>query len=382
MKKTAVGALIVALSGCIAWLLVEKSPVSNSNAQPREVMRSGLIGGKAESDGRLSLPPDEEMSPSDDVDREDAPPPQVPAMDSDSLCTLDPSSLCDSLSRLIVKGESEDTILLSDEIVLRGDAADPSLKRMLHSGNTAVETVAMRLLIRIGTPSSMVIAMERVINGSPSDAEEDVIKQFANVRNAAVADALVNMAKSVKGDESRVHFSKILRNMEGTAVVEALAKSAVQTTDPSVSAYSRQILAGMNKPSGFPALETILDTGGSPELQAAAASALATIGNGKACESLENHASNCPCCIDAIAQIKSPYAQKALLNIVRTDKTKAVRNAALTALSRYKSPELASELSSIASGETDEEMGAQISNTARQINELCESVNGASTNSP
>jgi hypothetical protein len=320
------------------------------------------------------------MMPPDGIEQGDSAP-AGSTLDPDALSALDTTSVCDLLARLIVKGESEDTILLCDEVVVRGDEAIPALKTMLSSGNRAVATVAMRMLLRIGTVSSVVVATERVVHAHDSAAEMNLIKEYSNIQSHAVDDSLVNMARLAKSEEDRECFSRILRNMEGTDVIEALAKSAASTDDPSASEYCCRILAGMNKPSGIPALEGILDTG-SADLQAAAASALATIGNGKACELLANHASSCSCCIDAIAQVRSPYAQKTLLNLVRTDGSEAVRNAALIALSSCRSPELASQLASMAADEKDEDMKERISKTADGIRVLCKCSNGGETNTP
>ena len=88
----------------------------------------------------------------------------------------------------------------------------------------------------------------------------------------------------------------------------------------------------MSRPSNVPALENLLLDDARPAVQETAAAALAGIGDGRACRALADFGAEIPACREALARVRSPYAEAALREIAASDPDAGVRAAAQQAL--------------------------------------------------
>jgi HEAT repeat protein len=229
-------------------------------------------------------------------------------------------------------GESPEAVAIASELVRRGDGAVGEVERWLHSGVPAAETAAVRLLARIGTPRAVAAAIVRLCQEPESDAQGDLVKAFGNVRSRAVADVVVDMAAREDRPEHRHNLAAVLAAMEGSEVVEALAERIRMEDGEEGLRPWLDALGCLSRPSNVPGLERLLLDDPRKPVQAAAAMALAGIGDSRACWILAGFGADLPHCREALAQVRSPYAQETLRSIAIGDKVPEVRAAAQRAL--------------------------------------------------
>ena len=242
------------------------------------------------------------------------------------------ANLCRLLTEQIRAGESPETIALAAELVRRGDEAVPALERTLRSGERSAEIAALRLLVRIGTPRALAAGLVRLCQEPASDAQAELRKVFGSADSRPVADAVADMAaREVRPDERR-NLRAVVAALEGSAIVEALAER-IRTAESEADFQAwLELLAGVARPSNVPALEHLLLDDAGPAVQETAAAALAGIGDGRACRALADIGAEIPACREALARIRSPYAEAALREIAASDPDAGVRAAAQRAL--------------------------------------------------
>lgn len=242
------------------------------------------------------------------------------------------ANLCRLLTEQIRAGESPETIALAAELVRRGDEAVPALERTLRSGERSAEIAALRLLVRIGTPRALAAALVRLCQEPASDAQGELRKVFGSADSRPVADAVADMAaREVRPDERR-NLRAVVAALEGAAIVEALAERIQAAESEEELRPWLDLLAGTTRPSNVPAVERLLLDDGRAAVQEAAAAALAGIGDGRACRALADFGAEIPACREALARVRSPYAETALREIAASDPDAGVRAAAQQAL--------------------------------------------------
>ena len=240
--------------------------------------------------------------------------------------------LCRRLADCIRAGESPEMIAISEELVRRGDAAADRLERLLQSGERNAEIVALRLLVRIGTPRALAAAIVRLCQAPGSDAQRDLLKTFGNARSRPVADAILDMAVRETRPEERRNLEGLLAAMEGPEITESLAER-IRTAKSETELQSwLEALACLSKPSNVPGLENLLLDDPREVVQQATARTLAGIGDRRACWLLASFGPDVPSCLPALEQVRSPYAQETLREIAATAGDPAVQFAAKKAL--------------------------------------------------
>ena len=253
--------------------------------------------------------------------------PVLPDLRSESA-----TELCRRLAEQIPAGESPATIALAAELVRRGDGAAEELERMLRSGDRSAEIAALRLLVRIGTPRALAAGLVRLCQEPASDAQDELRKVFGSADSRPVADAVADMAaREVRPDERR-NLRAVVAALEGSAIVDALAERIRAAENEDDLGSWLDLLAGVARPSNVPALENLLLDDVRPAVQETAAAALAGIGDGRACRALADFGAEIPACREALARVRSPYAETALRDIAASDPDAGVRAAAQRAL--------------------------------------------------
>ena len=248
------------------------------------------------------------------------------------LKVLPPADLCRRLAQQIRAGESPETIALAAELVRRGDEAVPALERTLRSGERSAEIAALRLLVRIGTPRALAAALVRLCQEPASDAQAELRQAFGSADSRPVAEAVADMAaREVRPDERR-NLRAVVAVLEGAAIVDALAERIQAAESEEELRPWLDLLAGVTRPSNGPAVERLLLDDGRAAVQEAAAAALAGIGDARACRMLADCGAEFPACREALARVRSPYAEAALREIAASDPDAGVRAAAQQAL--------------------------------------------------
>lgn len=248
------------------------------------------------------------------------------------LKVLPPADLCRRLAQQIRAGESPETIALAAELVRRGDEAVPALERTLRSGERSAEIAALRLLVRIGTPRALAAALVRLCQEPASDAQAELRQAFGSADSRPVAEAVADMAaREVRPDERR-NLRAVVAVLEGAAIVDALAERIQAAESEEELRPWLDLLAGVTRPSNGPAVERLLLDDGRAAVQEAAAAALAGIGDSRACRLLADFGAEIPACREALARVRSPYAETALREIAASDPDAGVRAAAQQAL--------------------------------------------------
>ena len=248
------------------------------------------------------------------------------------LKVFPPADLCRRLEERIRARESPETIALAAELVRRGDEAVSALERRVRSGEQSAEIAALRLLVRIGTPRALAAALVRLCQEPASDAQAELRQAFGSADSRPVADAVADMAaREVRPDERR-NLRAVVAALEGSAIVDALAERIRAAESEADLRPWLELLAGASRPSNVPALENLLLDDVRPAVQETAAAALAGIGDGRACRALADFGAEIPACREALARVRSPYAETALRDIAASDPDAGVRAAAQQAL--------------------------------------------------
>lgn len=263
-----------------------------------------------------------------------------PEMHEDPVSTPPPldfapdetGQLCRRLAELAPGGETPETIAVSAELVQRGDEAVGGLELMLYSGRRAVETAALRILIRIGTPRAVAAGIVRLCMEPESDAQQQLIAAFGNARSRMVADTVAVMYSFETRPEYRQNLGAVLAAMEGPEVVDALAERIALSDGEEALRPWLEALGCLSRPSNAESLGNLLLDDSREAVQQAAASVLAGIGDSRACRILAESGSEIPACREALARVRSPYAETALREIAASDPDAGVRAAAQKAL--------------------------------------------------
>ena len=242
------------------------------------------------------------------------------------------ADLCWRLAERIRAGESPETIALAAELVRRGDEAVAALERMLRSGERSAEIAALRLLVRIGTPRALAAGIVRLCQEPASDAQAELRQAFGCADSRPVAEAVADMAAREVRPEKRRNLRAVVAALEGSAIVDALAERIRSAESEEELQPWLELLAGVSRPSNVPALENLLLDDVRPAVQETAAAALAGIGDGRACRVLADFGAEIPACQEALARVRSPYAEAALREIAASDPDAGVRAAAQRAL--------------------------------------------------
>ncbi len=242
------------------------------------------------------------------------------------------ADLCRRLAQQIRAGESPETIALAAELVRRGDGAVDALERTLRSGERRAEIAALRLLVRIGTPRALAAGLVRLCQEPASDAQNDLRKVFGSADSRPVAEAVADMAAREERPDERRNLRAVVAALEGAAIVEVLAERIRTAENEEDFRTWLDLLAGVARPSNVPALESVLLDDSRAAAQEAAAAALAGIGDGRACRALADFGAAIPACREALARVRSPYAEAALREIAAADPDAGVRAAAQQAL--------------------------------------------------
>lgn len=242
------------------------------------------------------------------------------------------AALCRRLAERIRAGESPETIALSAELVRRGDAAADDLEALLRSGDRSAEIAALRLLVRIGTPRALAAALVRLCQEPASDAQAELRKAFGSADSRSVAAAVADMAARETRPAERRNLRAVVAALEGGAIVETLAERIGAAADEAELRTWLELLAGLSRPSNVPELENLLLDDARPAVQETVAAALAGIGDGRACRLLADFGAEIPACREALARVRSPYAEAALREIAAGDPDAGVRAAAQQAL--------------------------------------------------
>ena len=270
------------------------------------------------------------------------------------------SDLCQLLRNKIGFGESQETIAISEELMRRGDAAVDELANLLNSGNIAAETAAMRILVRMGTEKAVARAIVKIYTEPSGDSRSQLLKVFGNVKNAVVARALVDMLARDRRQEGEDALKVIISSMEGSEIVEQLARRAGEEQDDAASAACLDALSKLSKPSNVPALAGLIPGTGEDEVQAAAATALSRIGDGASCRILAVHGVTNAFCRQALENVRSPYAQTALMEIAAGPADGPVRVAAIKSLGLSPSAAVTAFLHQLVEKERDTNVTAAI----------------------
>ena len=139
-------------------------------------------------------------------------------------------------------------------------------------------------------------------------------------------------------------------------MVEALAQRIRTDKDPVMLERCLDVLSSMSKPSNVAALEEVLISDDREAVQTAVARSLSTVGDGKACLMLAEHAEGNLFCRNALADVSSPYAQKTLMEIASGAMDGNVRSAAIKALGRFNTAEIRNFLGALAEKEKDRQV--------------------------
>ncbi len=267
--------------------------------------------------------------------------------------------LCALLSERLGKGESEETIEISERIVAMGDEATEALANLANSGNPQNEIAAVRLLCRIGTTRAIAVALGRILAGSPDAAQTArLLEQFAGIRNPSVSSLLVEMMGETEHADITERIGPILNVMEGPFAVRSLAAGIAEPINAEHRQNCISALAGMQKPSNVSSLAQMLTASEDSEVNAAIAEALARIGNRAACDTLAEWAGSgserSDIFLAALSTVSSPYGQQALFDILDAARSVPVRTAAAQALGNYTSADLRKRLTGRASSEESE----------------------------
>jgi hypothetical protein len=118
-------------------------------------------------------------------------------------------------------------------------------------------------------------------------------------------------------------------------VVESLAKRIQAEAGEEALQPWLTALACLSKPSNVQGLEELLLDDPRPPVQKAVSLALGGIGDSRACWLLATCGVDLPPCREALAQVRSPYAQAALQEIASSTLSADVRAAARDALDHY-----------------------------------------------
>lgn len=248
------------------------------------------------------------------------------------LRTATAAELCRRLTQEIRAGESPATIALAAELVRRGDEAVPAFEQMVRSGERRAEIAALRLLVRIGTPRALAAGLVRLCQEPASDAQDELREVFGSADSPPVAEAIADMAARETRPDERRNLWAVVAALEGGAIVDALAERIRTAESEEELRPWLELLARVSRPSNVPALENLLLDDARPAVQETAAAALAGIGDGRACRALADFGAEIPACREALARVRSPYAEAALREIAASDPDAGVRAAAQQAL--------------------------------------------------
>lgn len=302
---------------------------------------------------KSSSEPDDEFAP--EVMTDD-PTVEIAVPDLSDIPGADAGELCRRLGLKIRAGESPETVAIAAELVKRGDGSVAEVERLLNSGSKSVETVAMRVLVKMGTSRSLGVAIPKILVEPYGDSRSNLLKVFGNVRSSAISGVVADIMAGDQSAESRKICKEILTAMEGGEVVEALAQRMKGDKDPVMMGRCLDVLSSMTKPSNVAALENVLVADDREAVQAAAAGALAGVGDGKACLILAAHAETNLFCRTALGEVRSPYAQKTLMEITSGIAGGDVRSAAVKALGRFNTAETRNFLEATAEKENDRQV--------------------------
>jgi HEAT repeat protein len=358
--------LCLALAGAaLLHVLRKDGPVAGSDGSrgERKPASAAAVRAHAPAASALDLSDvgsaagEPEVAPGDAADDRSA---EESAEDPDVLDDRSTAELCRGLRIGLGAGESRETAAISEELIRRGDGAVEESAKLLDSGNRSAELAAMRILMRIGTGKAAARAIVKLYAEPFGDARNALLTVFGNVRSAVVADAVVDMLAREQRQEGVAALTGILASMEGSEVVEQLGRRIGAETDDATRALYLAALSGLSKHSNVPALEGLLSGEAGDPVSDAAVRALARAGSGQACRILADHAAASAACRQALEEVRSPYAQKTLLDIASSSMDGSVRSAAVRSLGHVRSSEITAFLRRLAQSEQDAGVRAAI----------------------
>ena len=239
----------------------------------------------------------------------------VPARHAVDYASWENEELCRDLIRAVQAGGGAAINALSAELVVRGDEAVPFVERLLQSGIPAVEVVALRVLVGIGSSRSVAAGLARMCREPQSDSQPELAKVLGQLPSPEVARAVVDMVALEHRPAYRDNLYAVLTAMEGGAIVEAMARRLAAESDEQALRPWLQALSRLSKPSNVEGLENLFMQDAREAVQRGVAFALAGIGDQRACWFLAACGAESASCREALASVRSPYAQAVLQEI-------------------------------------------------------------------
>ncbi len=241
------------------------------------------------------------------------------AIVSDQTYLLNPRALVVDWQNAFQEKRWDLAMALRNRILEAGPSIAPLLFGALHSGNSALECDAIRILRQIGGPKATAMALGRVM--SISSDHKDYVRYLATMRDfdsRAAADWLVRELGRTKQQSTRETLLNMLAGMDGNQAVAAIEHGLRHALDP---LHQRDLITGLlmrGNPASVDALTYMMNQNAYRLPREAAARALAKIGTREALNNLAEAAEyDDHDRLDLALQFAdSAYAQEALLELV------------------------------------------------------------------
>lgn len=285
-----------------------------------------------------------------------------------------PASVCKLLVEKVQNNQTLGIVAASRELISMGNTSVPELILLMNNGNPTVETLAMGLLIQIGTSEAIGSALGKLLTTPRNSPSRPVfIRLFASIQSPSIPEVLVKIIGETKDQSVRDNITEILLSLNPYYVLDSLVRAIEHYANKPQSNIYAIIMAQLSNSSLIPAFQHLIENNTNPTILWGAAMGIANIGGIVSCETLaKNIASNkksSALFARALSTIKSESSLPALMAIVGdTKRISAVRNAAGKALGNYSNTNIISQIQQILRTERDGTVRATLQDAIVRIN--------------
>lgn len=285
-----------------------------------------------------------------------------------------PASICKLLVEKVQNNQTLGVIAASRELVSMGNTSVPELILLMNNGNPTVETLAMGLLIQIGTSEALGSALCKLLTTPRDSPTRPVfIRLFTSIQSHAIPEVLVKILGETKDQSVRDNITEILLSLNPYYVLDSLVRAIEHYANKPQSSIYAIIMAQLANPSLIPTFQYLIENNTNPTILWGTAMGLANIGGTVSCEILAKNITynkkSSALCARALSNIKSESSLPALMAIVGdTKRISEVRNAAGKALGNYSDSNIISQIQYILRTERDETLRVTLQDAIVRIN--------------
>ena len=284
-----------------------------------------------------------------------------------------PASLCRLLVEKVQNNQTLSVVAISRELIKMGDNAVSELVNLLNNENPTIQSLAMGLLVQIGTPEAVGIALGKLLTTHRDSPTRAVfIRLFTSIQSPAIPEVLIRIIGEAKDETVRDNVTEVLLSLNPYYVLDSLVRAIEHSSNRPQSTIYAIIMAQLANPSLIPAFQYIIENNTNPVILWGAAMGLANIGGTVPCEILAKNISSgdrgSALCAKALSTVKSQSSLPILLKIAGDPKRPpTVRIAAIQAFGNYSNTNIILQLQRILIAERDKAVKATLQEAITRI---------------